>query len=468
MPSSPATTINPNQKLLLFGEQDHAHGAIEVDSFPLNLDATTCDKTFTFRPEIAREVVGFTHGIHVYPAKFIPQIPRWSFRLASLRPGARVLDPFCGSGTTLVEGFLQNYVCFGTDINPLARLLTKVKTTPLYTANQRILLEQIRRLVNDCRTIKGHIDINCTPMELNLHSNWRYWFPDKLMVDILRIKQNILSFDGRINKKANGDLRDFFLVVFSSIIKKASLFDERQIKVRLRKDKFKDGLPNVLNIFESALVKATSGLAEFTRRAESLTAADATVIGTHSHKLPLESRSIDHIVTSPPYLNAIDYPMAHKYSLFLLDLISPNNFFEHCREYVGVTERAVRKEHLSTIATVGVKKIDALVNALQHSDNVVDQVRAYIIYRYFHDMWQSLKEFHRVLRHDAYCIIVVGDNNIRGRYVPTHLYIKELAELVGFKCCGTFFHQLRNIRLKINRNVTGGKINKEMVLILRK
>src|SRR5436309_4526069 len=72
----------------------------------------------------------FTHGFHKYPAKYIPEIPRWAIRKFTA-PGESVLDPFCGSGTTNVEARLQGRNSYAIDVDPLARLLTKVKTTPL-------------------------------------------------------------------------------------------------------------------------------------------------------------------------------------------------------------------------------------------------------------------------------------------------------------------------------------------------
>ncbi|MEM0385786.1 MAG: DNA methyltransferase, partial [Nitrososphaeria archaeon] len=69
-----------------------------------------------------------THTFHPYPARFIPQIPL-SFIKLFTKENETVLDPMCGSGTTLVEAFLNNRNSIGNDFNPLATLITKVKTT---------------------------------------------------------------------------------------------------------------------------------------------------------------------------------------------------------------------------------------------------------------------------------------------------------------------------------------------------
>ena len=86
-------------------------------------------KDFHFRnacPEIPNTTY-LTHGLHSYPAKFIPHIPRWFLgKYSQLR--STVLDPFCGSGTALVEANMLGMHALGVDINPLSSLLVRAKT----------------------------------------------------------------------------------------------------------------------------------------------------------------------------------------------------------------------------------------------------------------------------------------------------------------------------------------------------
>ena len=80
-----------------------------------------------------------THGIHPYPAKFIPQIPRNAI-LALSEPGDTVLDPMCGSGTTLVEALLNYRRAIGVDINPISTMISTSKTSRLSPEDEKILL----------------------------------------------------------------------------------------------------------------------------------------------------------------------------------------------------------------------------------------------------------------------------------------------------------------------------------------
>ena len=93
-----------------------------------------------------------THRFHSYPARFIPQIP-YSFIKLFTNEGDTVLDPMCGSGTTIVEAFLNNRNAIGNDFNPLSTLITKVKTTMISN-------EDFVYLDTKLRTMKRYMDLD--------------------------------------------------------------------------------------------------------------------------------------------------------------------------------------------------------------------------------------------------------------------------------------------------------------------
>src|SRR5512136_5537 len=123
-------------------------GASNYEKLPDALDLSG-----EFRKYIGKQVSYATHGIHRYPAKFIPQIPRFCIDKYS-KPGDDVLDPFMGSGTTLLESYVSGRNSYGIDIHALARLIAKVKTTPLdpevLSSLSARLLEDIREDEEDC------------------------------------------------------------------------------------------------------------------------------------------------------------------------------------------------------------------------------------------------------------------------------------------------------------------------------
>ncbi|SIS43515.1 DNA methyltransferase [Salimicrobium flavidum] len=444
----------------------------EVNIFPY--EYIEKGSIYTFKPEVSREVTNYTHGMHNYPAKYIPQIPRWAFLYSDLKKGDVVLDPFNGSGTTSLEAKLQGFNSYATEINPLGRLLAKVKTTPMHFLNElniEILISSIKHIfLQD----DSYIKIDNSEEDINLHENWNFWFEEQNAIDLIRIKRIIRNLDTEsvgftIDNKELSDLKDFLIICYSSMVKKVSYFDEREIKVRKKKDKFDEGLPDTLDIFLKVVHKHLESMIEFSNHVKG-TNTVSEIVPRDATEIELNDNYVDLIVTSPPYLNAIDYPMAHKYNLFFLDLVNPDDYSNHCRDYVGVTERVVTKSLYSQKRLLGYKVVDDIIEDLYSTGDTTDRNRAYIIWQYFDNMLRFLQESYRVLKPGKNLIIVIGDNNIRKRYIPTHEYIRELAtsNRVGFELDTYFYHQLRNIKLKVNRNKTGGKIKYEMIMILKK
>ena len=121
-----------------FGER-----IIRVDGdIPVDLPVNTGDR-YLF---ISYDQTALTHGLHKYPAKFFPELPRWLIRRYSMECDT-ILDPFSGSGTTSVEALLLKRNSVGIDVDPFSRFLSKVKVTPLEENElrhcQRQLLQQV-------------------------------------------------------------------------------------------------------------------------------------------------------------------------------------------------------------------------------------------------------------------------------------------------------------------------------------
>ena len=118
---------------------------------PIDLNYYQFDKAF----HSTARVQGYTHDFYKYPARFSPSFVR--FILDSLtEPGDHVLDPFMGGGTTIVEAAASGRCAIGSDINLLARFVTKVKTTPLSERD----VSEIRRYIRDVRLAVSEAPIN--------------------------------------------------------------------------------------------------------------------------------------------------------------------------------------------------------------------------------------------------------------------------------------------------------------------
>jgi len=155
------------------------------------------DESWSFRGAGRAEIHAFSHNYHRYPAKFIPQLVRRLISKYAPDKGGRILDPFGGCGTTLVEAKLMGHESIGFDINPVAKLITQTKTTailPKALAGYRE--EFLRNYKFAARKKYVH------------HERINYWFDGRNVRQLDRIYSAINDFsDIRI--------RRFFLCAFS-------------------------------------------------------------------------------------------------------------------------------------------------------------------------------------------------------------------------------------------------------------
>src|SRR3989344_284788 len=156
-------------------------------------------KSWDFKESDTKE---FTHCIHTYPAMMIPQIARRLIYLYG-KESKTLLDPFMGSGTSLVEASLVPHIkeAYGFDLNPLAYLISKVKTTPIITG---ILDKELSKIINS----EGY-------KEIPKFKNIGFWFKPKVVEQLAITKT-------AINNIENKDVKDFFSVAFSETVRNVS------------------------------------------------------------------------------------------------------------------------------------------------------------------------------------------------------------------------------------------------------
>ncbi|MFW9890430.1 MAG: DNA methyltransferase, partial [Candidatus Thorarchaeota archaeon] len=168
---------------------------------------------------ISQDQTFLTHGIHKFPAKFFPELPRYLLKRYS-KPRQVVLDPMCGSGTVILEAMLANRIGVGVDIDPMARLITRVKTTPI---DQSVLDSAAYDLLSLIRERNGSCDFAPSVPEFNYRDTW---FKNFVLRELAMIRDSIrdVKISGR-NMGSCQDIRDFMRVVFSSIIRDVSNAD---------------------------------------------------------------------------------------------------------------------------------------------------------------------------------------------------------------------------------------------------
>lgn len=248
----------------------------------------------------AAHTQGGVHGIHPYPAKFIPQLPRQLLDL--LHPGddSAVLDPFCGSGTTLVEAQAYGCPAIGIDLNPLAALIAHVKTHP----SPGSLAPSLSDVLRQATRFRGEVP----PIPRLDH-----WFEREVQLALAALVTSVRAV-------ADDRTRAALEVALSSIVVRVSNqeSDTRYAAIK------KKGLTREY-VFE-AFRRATEDLdAAFSEQFDRVARDDLPAVQVLNRNI-LDvrggelGREIGLVITSPPYPNAYEYWLYHKYRMYWLGM----------------------------------------------------------------------------------------------------------------------------------------------------
>jgi DNA modification methylase len=422
-------------------ENDFGERLVRIDgTIPTDLPVENGQR-FLF---ISYDQSRFSHGIHKYPAKFFPELPRWLVQKYS-KSGDWILDPFMGSATTNIECLLNNRNSVGIDVDPFARFLAKVKTTPLneteLNETNRFVLEEIVKfqpvLIKDEQ-------IPSFPYRDN-------WFQPEILKELTYIKQTI------DNLKVSQDLKDFYKVCFSSIIRNVSNADDNCTRTVIRKKLNKQIYPSF------ALTKFVENLLTFTPRMVEFSESIANVSieipqNSDARNIQYQDNTFDLAITSPPYANAVDYPRTHQLEMYWLEL-AEGSLAELKKQHIGT--ESVKAEHYKKLHTIGVENADNVLKTIYE----IDPRRSYICYKYLLDMVQNMQEVYRTLKKGSRYIIVVGNNIVRKQTFETWRCLMPLAEQIGYSVECYFGSEIIKHFIKVPREE---RINTDWIIVLRK
>jgi DNA modification methylase len=398
---------------------------------------------------ISRHQSFLTHGLHKFPAKFFPELPRYLIGRYS-EAGQQVLDPMCGSGTVPLEAMLLKRNAIGIDIDPMAQLITRTKTTPIEESVLRDAQERVIRAIGRRRRIHNH-----TPQipEFNYRDTW---FQHFVLRELGMILESILDLD------FSDSVTDFLRVVFSSIIRDVSNADPHCTRTVIRKNlvkKIQSG--DTITRFCAALSKQIEGMSELSELGHNQDFGTVRVPDGNATKTGLDDCSINLAVTSPPYINAVDYPRTHQLEMYWLGLAEEGPLSNMKRRYIGT--ETVYKDEYEQLRVSGLETLDPrLVEIFEQ-----DPRRSYIAYKFFEDMKQQFQEMARVLKPGGHYCMAIGNNVIRGVEVPSHEILCEIAttDEVGFRIEKVFFSALIRHFIRIPRRE---RMPGEWILILQK
>lgn len=394
-----------------------------------------------FKGEDTKE---YTHGFHTYPAMMIPQIVRKILEMYG-KNAKVLLDPFCGSGTSLVESSLSKNIqkAYGFDLNPLAILIAKVKITPIETSKLRSALDFI---FNNTGVVK-----------VPLVSNLNFWFKQ----DVIE-KLNILK--AGVEKIDNKDIQDFFKVVLSETIRNVSNTRKGEFKLyRKNKERLENFNPNVIKEFEKIALKNIRGMEDYfnANPQQNITLK----LFNSMDELPINNENIDIIITSPPYGDSITTVAYGQFSRLALQWLNHRDINNLDKELLGGKPTKDLDIHIDSPT---LKKIIEKISKK-------DEKRAREVLSFYTDFDKVVIQLNNVLNKNGFVCFVVGNRTVKGINIPTDKIMVEMFHAHGnYKDVALHQRTIPNKRMPKVTSPTNIKgelsptMSKEFIFVLQK
>ncbi len=389
------------------------------------------------KPNTNREIRYVTHSFHEYKGRFYPQIAKSFMNYANLKSDDTVLDPFCGSGTTLLESLFYGINAVGVDINPIAYLLTKSKIRSLFLIKEDFIKieDYIYHMNSDSSWQELNIQSYADKTDLNYLVKW---FPLCNLRQIFHILNTIYTIQ-------NKDIKLLLKILLSSIIKEYSFQDPKQLRIRRRKDEPKS---NLLETFCNKTLEKIELLRNFKSFYKLSTSSRIENYLGDVRTLKFENDSFDSIITSPPYATALPYVDTDRLSLFIFNYTNSKTFKELEKSLIGnreilKSERKkldieLEKNFKDSILPKDIIYLLEKIYKLNKEANVGFRRKntAALLFKYFTDMDLAIKQMHRLLKKDKLFFNVVGDNHTTAGEtkinIPTIDFINLISQQNGF------------------------------------
>lgn len=314
------------------------------------------------------------HNIHPYPCKFPGKVAR-----EHLPDSGLILDPYCGSGTTLLEAGFLGLSTVGTDCNPIAVLISRCKlSNPSQSDFQN--LSRVIDVLSEYLEEPKNLDF-----QINNFEGRDHWFTKQVQSEIGAISKSILEF------KKDSPALLIANTTLSAIINKISNQDGETRYASVDKN-HKPGYA-----IEYFIKKLKKNMSSFIERGPLTYKSSQVFLTDIKQKIPLPDEIVDCIITSPPYANTMDYYLYHKQRMNILGF-----------SFKSVLNAEIGSRHEFSSKRAPIEKWDA-------------------------DYLSAMSEMNRVMRSGATAIFVIGDSQIAGQLISGADTTEKAAKKLGLK-----------------------------------
>lgn len=441
-----------------------------------------------------------THGLHYYPAIMVYPISQNILNIVKKHITVNsLMDPFMGSGTVLVEGMIGNIPqIYGTDLNPLAVLMSRVKTTKLsqnqlayITQEHKIYLENIKEksyaVANDFDSyIRNELQLDVTAKKgwgdsadkyideyfKNKNKNFNYqtftnlgfWFLPKTIILLQTIKN-------AIKKIEDVQIREFLLLAFSETVRTVSNTRNGEFKLfRMKPEKVAIFNPDVFEEYFKVLNRNVNKMRDFIKVCSDVSNVHVNFDDTRS-LTTIPDNSIDLVITSPPYGDSrttVAYGQFSRLSLQWLDLDYTTQ-----QDVANIDKNLLGGKPYCHKSQWAFLQSPTLLESLEKIAQK-DVFRADDVFSFYVDLDKCLYAITNKMKPQSYQFWVVGNRTVKLEKLLTDKIISEMAVKYGLKHLFSFDRNIINkVMPSLNSptNEVGERVKtmtSEIVVVLKK
>ncbi len=447
------------KQLSLFPEEENQYNSHTLDTSSWG----------TFKDSLKAPI----HSWFTYPAGFSYKAVESSLKQYQIKPLEIVYDPFMGSGTTNVVAKKLGVSSYGCDAHPFvftiaqAKLNWNVGITEVTKSMKTIFsfIHEHQAIIKETKILQEIFP------ELVLKC-----YDTKTLFNLFLIRESLFNCD------FDPKIKQFLLVSLTNVLRQVSTAATGWPYIAPNKIKITSNNKDVFSEFQINSFKMVKDIEIMLREVNQnhlLSEHNLLNIDSRNTKNFIQENTIDHIFTSPPYLNNFDYADRTRLEMY---------FFGYAKNWADLTEQ-VRKK-LMTSATTQTSRSDdryilssdlkyyapKIYNFLDEAIEKLGIIRLnkggkknydLVVAGYFNDIFEVLKDCYRVLKPGKRAIFVLGDSAPYGVHIPTDEFIGELGLAVGFSSYKIDILRQRGDKWKKNPQRHTEKLRESIVTLMK-
>lgn len=379
----------------------------------LGIDILLNKQPIQFNPNANEIIHGWSPYVQGFSAAFVQSILDQYSKDYSHSP--IILDPFSGSGTVLVQAKLNGFASIGTELNPLMHFIANTKLNAWHIKPQELL--EAYNNISKNQSIKA-------PNFLKSNNQFN--------PDILK-KLEILK--GGIEILPNGLIKDLLRLAFSSILIDCSNLKRSPCLGYAANKKVSPDAPFVL------MQQKVSSIANDLKNIQLRLFMDKP--NTPSKVILANAMEYEHnnlfdiVITSPPYMNGLDYVINYKIEMGWLDFAHDQQELKKIKDEMVVCDNVSKgliKNHETQYTNDWIEQIKEQISKnIDKRGSYRRLDMPYIVHKYFDDMYRVMKNVANAMQQNGRFIQVIGDSLIADVYIPTDLLLAKIGIDLGLK-----------------------------------